>query len=263
MHCSIISVPHIDLKAGTRWRSWLRHCATSQKVAGSIPDYVIGIFHWHNPSGRTVALRSTQPLTEMNTRPVLPWGVKAAGAYGWQAYHLHVPTVLKSVRLSLLEPLGPVQACNGIALLYTDLKRYLPICRVLTKWASVPPFHCMRGFVYGNPNDIGVVARLRAGRSGVLVTTDPRDWSLFINAKTGSGAHPARYSVSSWGSFPERNAGRAWGWSLIDISAEVKSEWNCTCIPLRVFMVGTEALHFYGLVCWKMQGCVFGHIRNE
>ena len=25
-------------------------------------------FHWHNPSGRTVALRSTQPLTEMSTR---------------------------------------------------------------------------------------------------------------------------------------------------------------------------------------------------
>jgi hypothetical protein len=27
----------------------LRHCATSWKVAGSIPDGVIGIFHWHNP----------------------------------------------------------------------------------------------------------------------------------------------------------------------------------------------------------------------
>ena len=26
------------------WRSWLRHCATSRKVAGSIPDVVIGIF---------------------------------------------------------------------------------------------------------------------------------------------------------------------------------------------------------------------------
>jgi len=27
-----------------RWRSWLKHRAT--KVAGSIPDGVIGIFHW-------------------------------------------------------------------------------------------------------------------------------------------------------------------------------------------------------------------------
>jgi hypothetical protein len=30
---------------GTRWRSWLRHCTTSRKVAGSIHDGVIGIFH--------------------------------------------------------------------------------------------------------------------------------------------------------------------------------------------------------------------------
>ena len=36
---------------GTRWCSWLRHCATSRRVAGSIHRGVIGIFHWHNPSG--------------------------------------------------------------------------------------------------------------------------------------------------------------------------------------------------------------------
>jgi hypothetical protein len=60
-------------------RSWLRHCATSRKVAGSIPDGVITIFYWHNPSGRTMALRSIKPLTEMSTRNIF-WGVKAAGA---------------------------------------------------------------------------------------------------------------------------------------------------------------------------------------
>ena len=53
---------------GTRWRSWFRHCATSRKVAGLIPDGVIGIFH--NPSGRTVALGSTQPLTEKSNRNI-------------------------------------------------------------------------------------------------------------------------------------------------------------------------------------------------
>jgi len=42
--------------------------ATSRKVAGSIPDGIIGIFHSHNPSGRTMALGSNQPLTEMSTR---------------------------------------------------------------------------------------------------------------------------------------------------------------------------------------------------
>jgi hypothetical protein len=40
----------------------LRHCATNRKVAGSIPDGVIGIFHWHNPSGRTMASMPPKPL---------------------------------------------------------------------------------------------------------------------------------------------------------------------------------------------------------
>jgi hypothetical protein len=53
---------------GTRWCSLLRHCATSRKVVGSIPNGVIGIFHWLNPSWRTIALGSSQPLTEMSTR---------------------------------------------------------------------------------------------------------------------------------------------------------------------------------------------------
>ena len=63
----------------SRWRSWLRHCATSRKVAGSIPSVVAGIFYSHNPSGRTKALGSTQPLTEMSTRNIF-WVIKAAGA---------------------------------------------------------------------------------------------------------------------------------------------------------------------------------------
>jgi hypothetical protein len=52
---------------GTRWCSWLRHCATS---AGSIPDDVFAIFHRHNPSGRIMALGLTRPLTEMSTRNI-------------------------------------------------------------------------------------------------------------------------------------------------------------------------------------------------
>ena len=59
--------------------SWMRHCASSRKVAGSIPDGVVGIFHWHNPSDRIMALGFTQPLAEMSTRNAY-WGVKAAGA---------------------------------------------------------------------------------------------------------------------------------------------------------------------------------------
>jgi hypothetical protein len=42
-------------------RSWLRHYTTSQKVAGSIPDEVIGFLIRPNTSSRTTALGSTQP----------------------------------------------------------------------------------------------------------------------------------------------------------------------------------------------------------
>ena len=58
---------------GTAVAQWLRCYATNLKVAGSNPDGVIGIFHWHNPSYRTMALGSTQPLTEMSIRRI-SWG---------------------------------------------------------------------------------------------------------------------------------------------------------------------------------------------
>jgi hypothetical protein len=38
-----------------------------RKVTGSIPAGVIGIFYWHNHSGRTTALELTQPLKEIST----------------------------------------------------------------------------------------------------------------------------------------------------------------------------------------------------
>jgi len=44
-----------------------------------IPDGVTGIFHLHNPSGRSMALGLTQPLTEMSSSNI-SWVVKAAGA---------------------------------------------------------------------------------------------------------------------------------------------------------------------------------------
>jgi hypothetical protein len=43
---------------------WLRYCVTSRKVAGSIRDGVMEFFIDINPSDRTMALGSTQPLTE-------------------------------------------------------------------------------------------------------------------------------------------------------------------------------------------------------
>jgi hypothetical protein len=64
-----ITFVNLLFETGQRDRSWLRHYAISPKVAGSIPD-VIGFFDWPNPSSRTMALPSTQPLPEMSTRNI-------------------------------------------------------------------------------------------------------------------------------------------------------------------------------------------------
>ena len=60
---------HVD----TRWRSWLPHCVTLRKVTGSILNGAIGILHRLNPSGRTMPLGSTQPMTETSMR-ITYWG---------------------------------------------------------------------------------------------------------------------------------------------------------------------------------------------
>ena len=93
---------------------WLRHYATDRQVAGSIPDGVIGIFQWHNPSGRTMALGSTQPLIEMSTR-CISWG-KGGWCVRLTTLPISCAVVTKSGNLNFLEPSGPLQACNGTAL---------------------------------------------------------------------------------------------------------------------------------------------------
>ena len=103
----------------SRWGGWYTQCLNQLcyklEGRGFVPDCVTGIFHWHNLFGSTMALGLTKSLTEMSTRNT-SWGVKAAGTYSWQPYHLHVPIILKPESLNLLEPAGPVQDCNGIAL---------------------------------------------------------------------------------------------------------------------------------------------------
>jgi len=65
--------------------------------------YIIPLYMFRTPmcpsSGASQAITTTYGT--MNLKP----------------YHLHVLTVLKSVSFKLLEPSGPVQACNGIGLL--------------------------------------------------------------------------------------------------------------------------------------------------
>jgi len=100
---------------GLRWCSCLRHCATSCKVAGSIPDVVVFIdiilpaAIW--PWGDSVSDRND--YQEFSLR------VKAAGAWDSQTYHTNVPIILKCGSIKLLETSGPVQACTVIVLPFT------------------------------------------------------------------------------------------------------------------------------------------------
>ena len=103
---------------------WLRCCATNRKVAGSIPDGVIGIFHWHNPSDRIMG--STQPLTEMSTRRI-SWG-KCGRCVRLTTLPPPCAVVMKSVNLNFLEPSGPLQACNGTDLPFISFRHYNTWC---------------------------------------------------------------------------------------------------------------------------------------
>jgi hypothetical protein len=114
VHTCIFIKKNYELYWGTAVAQWLRYCATLRKVAGSIPDGVTGIFHWHTPSDRTMALGSTQPLTEVSTRS-LP------GGEGGRCVRLTTlppscAVVKKSGKLNFMEPSGPPQADNGTAL---------------------------------------------------------------------------------------------------------------------------------------------------
>jgi hypothetical protein len=121
------------LRWGTRWRSWLRHCATNRKVAGSI-----GIFHWHNPFGRTMALGSTQHLTEMSTRNI-SWGVKAAGAYRWQPTTFMCQLSRNLGASTSWNPQGLSRPVMGLLYLYIGWGR-LNLWRINITWSILGLF---------------------------------------------------------------------------------------------------------------------------
>jgi hypothetical protein len=86
------------IKGGARWCIWLRHCATSRKVADSIPDGVIGIFHRQN------GVDSASNRNENQKYRLEGKGGRCVG----------LTTLPPSCAdcLEIWEPSGPVQACN-------------------------------------------------------------------------------------------------------------------------------------------------------
>jgi hypothetical protein len=82
-----------------------------------------------------------------------------AGAWGWQPHHLHVPNVMKSRSLNLLEPSGPHRACNRTALPLPQLT----ISMELSLACGILVFQLVEKFsaLYGTRRSIAVFARAR------------------------------------------------------------------------------------------------------
>jgi hypothetical protein len=105
----ILCLSYFICGARCKWRSWLRHCVTNRKVAGSIPDGTIGIFRWHNPSCRTMALGSTQPLEELINRDI-SWG-KGGRCVGLTTLP---PSCAYCLKICDPQTPGTLRACQGL-----------------------------------------------------------------------------------------------------------------------------------------------------
>ena len=96
-----------------------------------------GFFPWH------LTVPCALGSTLKNEYQVNPGG-KGGRCVRLTTYHIHVPIVKKSGGLNLLEPCGPVQACNGTALhlsftfyLHITFQNYAAKHRPSTRQTSV------------------------------------------------------------------------------------------------------------------------------
>ena len=105
----------------------MRHCDKSRKVAGSIADGVTGIFdiNLHAALRYDPEVDSASNRNEYQEYFLGEGGGKGGRCVELKSYYLHVPIVLKSGSLNLLEPSVPVQACNGNALIASTVCRFL------------------------------------------------------------------------------------------------------------------------------------------
>ena len=110
--CSV-SAFHIQ-QVGTRWHSWLRPCATSRKVAGSIPDGVIGIFD-------IIPRISRNPKDHYRTHKRPP-PVPILG----QPYPVHIPTShLLEIHRNIIHPSMPRSPHWSPSLQFPQIVGYL------------------------------------------------------------------------------------------------------------------------------------------
>jgi hypothetical protein len=128
-HCADLSATfHVEIITTLTHTRWLRCCATNRKVAGSIPADVNGIFHWH-----IILPIALWPWGRLNLLQKWVLGTFPGGKGGRCLRLTILPpscaVVTKSGNLNFLEPSGPVQACNGTALLYISTMLHTVVSR--------------------------------------------------------------------------------------------------------------------------------------
>jgi hypothetical protein len=94
-------------------------------------------------------------------------------------------------------------------------------------------------------NSASIVTRLRARRLGFDSRQEQQRSSLPYHVQTGSGAHPASYTMGT--TYPGGGGGLKWPMREPDLSppssVEVKNAWSYTSTPSRVFMAWCLTKH--------------------
>jgi hypothetical protein len=152
-----------------------------------------------------------------------------AGAWGWQPYHLRLLIVLKSGSLNLLEPSGPVQACNGIALPFTlrsMLQRTMEILDVflyvLGAGKAVRDYRLSHGL-----DNREIMDWFPGGDRIFSSSPEFLDWCWSPPTSRLVGTR----GFFSWVKWPQ-----VWSWPPGPSCVKFKNEWNCISAPPYTFM---------------------------
>jgi hypothetical protein len=111
-------------------------CYNPERRGFDSRDDVTGIFHWHNPSGYTVALGLTKPVTEM-IPGIFPWGCKGGRCVGLTTLP---PSCADLGASTSWNPQGlsrPVMGLLYLTCLHTCMiwsPHYTSRCRMQTSW---------------------------------------------------------------------------------------------------------------------------------
>ena len=98
---------HSSSYGSARWRNWLSHCATSWKVADSIPDSVIGIFPWHNRPHYGPGVDSASNRNEYQEYFLRGKGGRCVGLT------ILPPSCADCLEIWERQPYGTLRACPG------------------------------------------------------------------------------------------------------------------------------------------------------